>query len=647
MKTSTRILTLLVALCLALCLFAGCSSSNETAAPAETAPAQTTAAESPAQEAAPVAQEPAQAQEAAPAEPAPEAAEEPAPEAAPAEEGPAPEAPAGPPPEGPAPEGPGNAVDFSVQTENAGSGRSSGALADIVAPDWELVYPLGDPGVVTMWYAFDQNAFGQYASSITEFPCMDYATQQTGVRLEAVEVSNTAATEQYNLMIAAGDYCDMIPTSNYSGGAAQAYADDVIIDLTPYLEDNAPNFWAQLQSYTPAEQYNGTTDGLWLSLPAFTISVISDQGYYTRGDWLDELGLDVPTNQGEFMDMIYAMYDAYQPDYALPIGPGCSFDWGNSWFDVALYTVSGTSVPMYMADYDAGVIGCGLTTDNYRSYLEWLRQCYVDGLVNQEFYVSEMGRNESMNIIGSGNAAYFTGMADHIAEFYDYASVDTFDVRCLPFQLNDEGFVYKSPTAKVGSSGGGGGGGRGGNSVTIYCDDPAYVVQWLNYFYTEDGYMFANYGIPGVAWNYDEDGNVEYTDVILHNPQGLNSQMAFNFYGWSFTSSFGIGTRYLDTYDETTRAAIEMWSDTANVRYTQEIPTAAGLDADESNSVVNQIADICAYADEVILKWVVGENELNDASWAEYCDRLESLGLGEVTAVYQKAYDDFIAEFGA
>ena len=68
---------------------------------------------------------------------------------------------------------------------------------------------------------------------------------------------------------------------------------------------------------------------------------------------------------------------------------------------------------------------------------------------------------------------------------------------------------------------------------------------------------------------------------------------------------------------------------------------------EESNSIVNQIADICAYADEVILKWVVGENELNDASWAEYCDRLESLGLGEVTAVYQKAYDDFIAEFGA
>ena len=535
-------------------------------------------------------------------------------------------------------------MEFTVETEYSGTGRSAGSL-DIVLPANPLTYPLEDgTGEVTMWYSFANMVFGQWANSINEFPCMDYAAEMTGVRLVPTEVPDASSTEQYNLMIAAGDYCDLIPTNNYSGGIAQAYADDVIIDIGPYFEDNAPNFWAQLQSYTPAEQYDGTTDGVFLTMPGFTMSVVSDQGSFTRGDWLDELGMDVPTNEDEFNEMIYTMYETYHPEYTIPVSPNCSFDWCNSWFDVAIYSVSGTALPMYMADYDGGVVGCGLTSPNYRAYLEWLKQLYTDGLVHQDFYVAQMERSATFNAIGTGNMAYFPEMADHIDEVYSYAEDPNFEARPLPILVNDQGFIYKTPTAKVG--GGGGGPNRGGNSITVDCADPAYVVRYLNWFYTEDGYLFANYGIPGVAWNYDENGDVEYTDVILHNEQNMNSQMAFNFYGWSFTNTFSIGTRYLDTYDERIRGFIEMWSDTSNVRYTQSIPTSAGLDADESNSVVSQIADICAYADEAILKWIVGDKELDDASWGEYCDRLESLGLSEVTAVYQKAYDDYLVEFG-
>ncbi len=512
----------------------------------------------------------------------------------------------------------------------------------IAQPEKTISYPIGDgTNEITMWYVFDQNAFGQYYSSVSEFPSMSYMTEKTGVTLKIDEVSNMVSSEQYQLMIAAGDWDDLIPTNLYSGGAAQAYADDVVIDLTDYLPDNAPNWWAQLQRYTPSEQYAGTTDGLWLSMPSFTMSVISDSGYFTRADWLSELNMDAPDNQTDFMAMIYAMKDAYDPDYPLAVGPGCNFDWANSWFDVAIYAVQGSAVAPYMKD---GEIASGLNQDNYRNYLQWLAGLYQDGIINNEFYVSEMGRSESMNAIGTGNSAYWTGMADHMDEFYQYAEDPDFAIATLPFQLNDQGFVYKTPTAKVGSSGGGGGGNA--PSVSASCDQVAFVVQWLNWFFTEEGYQFANYGIPGECWNYDDEGNVVYTDLILNNPDGLNSQMAFTTLGWSLSSSFAIGTRYLDTYDENVRSAIEMWSDTTNVRYDQTIPSGAGLDADESSSIINQVSDICAYADEVILRWVIGDSELTDAAWDEYCQRLDSLGLAEVISVYQKAYDDYCTEFG-
>ena len=443
-------------------------------------------------------------------------------------------------------------------------------------------------------------------------------------------------------MGAAGGYCDLIPTQYYTGEAIQAYADDVIIDLTDLLPDNAPDFWAQLQTYTPAEQYSGTSDGLWLSMPSFVLSTISDSGYYTRGDWLDALELEVPANFSDFMAAAYAMHDAYNCDHTINIGTDCTVAWGNSWFDVATYAVSGTDPAMYLKD---GAISSGLNQDNYRAYLEWFIQLYQDGLFDRDFYVSSQNRDETLNIVGGGSTAFFSGMADHANDFYNYATDPNFEIQPLPNIVNDQGFVYQTPTSKVGGSGGMGGG-SSAPSISVDCADPAFVVQWLNWFFTEDGAMYANYGTPGQTWNYDEDGDVVYTDLIVNNPEGLNSMQAFTIYGWSLSASYSIGTKFLDTYPDDVREAITLWSDTSNVRYDQAIPTGAGLDANESSSIINQLTDVCAYADETILKWVVGEQPLNDETWAAYCDGLERLGLGEIVAVYQGAYNDYCQQFG-
>ena len=599
-----RIWALLLALAMLCCLFAGC---GKTETPAE-APAESSA-ETPAE--------------------------------APAEEAPAEETPAEEPAEEPA-EAPEDAPAFDDSTVTGSSAVETEAVEAAVT----ISYPIGDGenDSVSLWYSFTSFVFGEFFNSVEEFPCMPYMQEQTGVRLEATEVSDSAATEQYQLMIASGDWCDLIPTSNYTGGAAQAYADDVILDLTDYLPDNAPDFWGFVQQHTAAEQYGGTTDGMWLTLPTISAGkTINDQGFYTRGDWLKELGLEVPTCKSEFMDMLYAMQDAYHPTHAIAqIGPSCAFEWGNSWFDVGIYAVQGNAIATYLKN---GEVASGLNQDNYRDYLVWLNGLYNDGLINPEFYVSEPGRNETMSQIGGNDASYWSGMADHMYEYYSYAVDEDFEAQTLPNLLNDEGFVYMTKRAPIGGGGGGAGGG-GGNAVTASCEQVEKVVQWLNWFYTEDGYMFANYGIPELCWNYDEDGKVVYTDYMLNNPDGMNSQICFTTIGWSLTNALSFGERYLDTYDQKVRDAIEMWSDTENVRYDQTIPTAAGLDADESNSVVNQITDICAYADEVILKWVIGSEPLNDDTWGAYIQRLDELGLNDVVAVYQKAYDDYAEQFG-
>ena len=48
---------------------------------------------------------------------------------------------------------------------------------------------------------------------------------------------------------------------------------------------------------------------------------------------------------------------------------------------------------------------------------------------------------------------------------------------------------------------------------------------------------------------------------------------------------------------------------------------------------------IAPYAEQAMASFVVGDTELNDETWAEFCRRLDELGLEEMTALWQKYAD--------
>lgn len=66
-----------------------------------------------------------------------------------------------------------------------------------------------------------------------------------------------------------------------------------------------------------------------------------------------------------------------------------------------------------------------------------------------------------------------------------------------------------------------------GFAITSACKNPEAAVKFLNYGYTEEGYMLYNYGIEGetynrtgetVTYNGIEYPLVEYTDKMMNNP---------------------------------------------------------------------------------------------------------------------------------
>lgn len=75
-------------------------------------------------------------------------------------------------------------------------------------------------------------------SSYSECKSIQTAEELTGIHVDFTEVSDMTEGESFNLMIAAGDYCDVIYNflGNY-GSAAKAISEGIIVDLRDYLDD--------------------------------------------------------------------------------------------------------------------------------------------------------------------------------------------------------------------------------------------------------------------------------------------------------------------------------------------------------------------------------------------------------------------------
>ena len=70
-----------------------------------------------------------------------------------------------------------------------------------------IEYPIADGNqVLTLWTDFQEEA---YLKSQNDFPIMPAMREATGIDFRFVEVSKSAASEQFNLMIASGEWPDM------------------------------------------------------------------------------------------------------------------------------------------------------------------------------------------------------------------------------------------------------------------------------------------------------------------------------------------------------------------------------------------------------------------------------------------------------
>lgn len=508
--------------------------------------------------------------------------------------------------------------------ESAEEASTSEPAAQFAPYEWPL--PLTEDGATFSISMMINPQLASYFAGYEDNPSWQEYSKRTGVNFEFQNISAMNIGEQYNLMFASGDYPDIMHSglSYYSSGADAAVDDGVILDLAPYLEEYAPNYlyWVDkvggFANITTDEGYRPGFVHI-LDTPSITRS-----GPVTRGDWMEALNIDTPNTIDKLHDMLLAMYREY--------GAQCEFDASASAFsgawgtNLTISTFPSVSYPIYQVD---GQVVYGPVTDEAKDYLKTMKSWLDEGILYKDF-ATRTSNFGTVSDFAAGVFSYYNGDTDALATANAYFTDPNATIVALPYAVRQEGDVipfdgYHTSTSTLT--------GQGTFSITSSCPDVELAVSVLDWRYSEEGSFLFNYGIEGISFEYDANGEPQYTDLIVKNENGLSATWLAAVY----MDEYGYVEKYTKFDSQMTQQQLEareIWSDHVESLY--DLPKALTLTAEESELFSKNMADIASYTSESILKMLTGEMDI-DQDYGTFVDTIYSMGLQDCIDCYQAA----------
>ena len=437
--------------------------------------------------------------------------------------------------------------------------------------------------------------------------------------------------EKFNLMIAANDYCDIIGvSSNYSTGTEGAIDDEVIVDIREDLEEYAPNYMNLLKSNQKA-YLNMLTDSGKMGCIAQLLKKAGTEnmGMIIRKDWLTEAGMNDEPDTLEAMEQ-YLQYakDTYGA-YAYLQYSGQDTDWASA-FNVnpgGFMVKDGTIVHAY-------------TTQEYQDYLAQMNDWYKKGFFNDDFY-NDTDITTVRVDISNDLCSFVDYSADGIGYIYDFNPANTaMELMAIHYPkapgVEDIHVGFDSQLIKNADTW----------AITTACDDYIPLLQLVNWVYSEEGQFLYNWGEEGIAYEFDADGNPQWTDLITNNPDGWNFLFATFKYATGPASAFYPGVYDIEKSFYAPRPgqleALETLSELTDGAWIIDRGVQIPLELQTENASIS--TEISTYADGEILKFILGDRDLS--TYDDFLATVESMGLDRITEIQQIAYDTYMSRLG-
>lgn len=334
--------------------------------------------------------------------------------------------------------------------------------------------------------------------------------KMTNIDVEWETVQHGVLTEKKNLKIASGDLPDFFMASSFSATDLAKYGSQgVFIALNPYLEKYAPNFMALLEKYPKFKQGVTMPDGNIYGFPTIydpEFDGLRGSAPWINQTWLKNLNLERP----ETLDELYDVLKAFKTQDPNKNGKADEQAWGAAYISSILATLYG---PFNL--YNQGTMNTHLdipeggdqfrfvpTTDEYKALLEYTHKLYKDGLINQDIF----------------NTDYHKFVAEASKGTSGLLSIVDPEILIKSTEYGGLGVMAGKEGKKKYNSVSTGLGNLGQFVITNEAKDPAALVRWMDYFYSDEGTKMFFMGFEGLTYEVKEDGTVDYLEKMKTDP---------------------------------------------------------------------------------------------------------------------------------
>ncbi len=252
---------------------------------------------------------------------------------------------------------------------------------------------------------FDRGLIPSEEGSLESNRWVDWINEQTGLEVTWVPVPRWTAFDAYNVMFASGSAPDLI--MEYPRQRFETWRDQGVIQpIDDFIERYSVDYKAYLERHPGILAWTTFDDGKQYFVTSRRFST-ANHAAWIRQDWLDTLGLSMPTTTAELLDVARAFTNND------PNGSGRRDT-------IGITSRVGLFEQMFLVSerfyVEGGRLVPAILSDRQRSLLEYRKAMFDEGLIDRE-YVTDTDQQRARRLWKTGQAGIY--FAQTVPTFYE------------------------------------------------------------------------------------------------------------------------------------------------------------------------------------------------------------------------------------
>ncbi|WP_169507534.1 extracellular solute-binding protein [Paenibacillus harenae] len=449
-------------------------------------------------------------------------------------------------------------------------------------------------------------------------PYYDYVISKTGIDAKLETFPWNDYTQRLQTIIASGDIPELFrpagtidQTLITQGGA---------LALDELLQEYAPNLWKKF----PEEVWNkvraASDDGKIYYIPKYD-SDMPGRSIIMRKDWLENVGMEVPTTLEEYVEVLKAFRDKDPNQNGQKDELPTSGREGARWMD-SMFGMYGIAMFEGYPEWqvvDGQMMYAGITP-NMKEALAFLNMLYKEKLLDNETFLNKSDTwNAKIQSDKVGVWFHIPYQANTVIDNLKKVNPNAELVGApLPKVDGYDGFISQKPLAFIDYM-----------IPKSAAEQAPTILKYLDWWYSEEAETFMIYGLENDTW-VKEDGKIKYLpekdtqEKMTLRGNGTMSALSY------YDTEFFVKTSEL-LHGEFTHVIQQMW-DTA--RPFSQFIASDGM----PNSVYNGFGDIGSHKiyQEYAAKFITGELPIE--KFDEYVETWKKSGGDEVSKKVNEWY---------